>query len=216
MAVPEGENKRSSLKAWVRALERTAAIDRGRARALPLLVEELGTRFGAAPALASREVTLSYQALAASVSRYARWGLAQGLKRGDVAGLLMENCPEYLAIWLGLTRLGVTVALINTHLTQAALAHSVNTVRPRLLLCDAALAPALVAAGALIEPRVPCWMHGAGTPGLPRLDQAVAALGAEPLSEAEYPAPQLTERALCIYTSGTTGLPKAANVSHYR
>jgi fatty-acyl-CoA synthase len=216
MAVPEGENKRSPLKAWMRALERTAAIDRGRATPLPLLVDELAARFGAAPALSSREVSLSYQALAASVSRYARWGLAQGLKRGDVAALLMENCPEYLAIWLGLTRLGVTVALINTHLTQAALAHSVNTVHPRLLICDAALAPALLAARALIEPGIPCWMHGAGEPALPRLDQAVATLGTEPLTTGEYPAPQLSERALCIYTSGTTGLPKAANVSHHR
>jgi len=216
MAAPEDENKRSPLKAWVRALERTAAIDRGRASALPLLIEELAACFGTAPALSSREVSLSYRALAASVSRYARWGLAQGLKRGDVVGLLMENCPEYLAIWLGLTRLGVTVALINTHLTQASLAHSVNTVRPRLLVCDGALAPALTAAGALIGTGLPCWMHGAGEPALPRLDQAVATLGAEPLTAAEYPAPALSERALCIYTSGTTGLPKAANVSHYR
>src|SRR5579862_2616041 len=216
MAVPEGENKRSALKAWVRALERTAAIERGRALPLPLEIGELAARLGTAAALTSPDDTLSYQALAARVARYARWALSQGLTRGDLAALFMENCPEYLAIWLGLTRLGVTVALVNTHLTQQALAHSLNTVRPRLILCDAALAPALLAVRAQLAPGLPCWLHGAGVAGLPRLDQALATVPAEPLSEAEYPAPELRERALCIYTSGTTGLPKAANVSHYR
>ncbi|HEX4387796.1 MAG TPA: AMP-binding protein, partial [Steroidobacteraceae bacterium] len=216
MAVPDGENKRSPLKAWMRALERTAAIDRGRAPALPVLIGELGARFGDAPALSSPQQSLSYRALAAAVSRCARWGLAQGLKRGDVAGLFMENCPEYLVIWLGLTRIGVTVALINSHLTSQALAHSVNTVRPRLLICDGELAPALLATRAHSAPGAPCWLVGPGPPELPRLDLALATLDEEPLSEAECAAPQLSERALCIYTSGTTGLPKAANVSHYR
>ena len=216
MAVPDGENKRSPLKAWMRALERTAAIDRGRAPALPILIGELGARFGEATALTSPDQTLSYRALAAAVNRYARWGLAQGLRRGDVAALFMENCPEYLAIWLGLTRIGVTVALINTHLTREALAHSLNTARPRLVICDGELAAALVAARDLLAPGLPCWLVGPGATGLPPLDLPVTTLDAEPLSEAECPAPQLSERALYIYTSGTTGLPKAANVSHYR
>jgi fatty-acyl-CoA synthase len=216
MAAPEGENKRSSLKAWMRALERTATIERGRASALPLEIGALAARLGAAPALSSRDGTLSYEALAARLTAYARWGLGQGLTRGDVAALFMENCPEYLAIWLGLTRIGVTVALVNTHLTHAALAHSLNAVRPRLIVCDPELAPALTAVRAQLSPAVPVWVHGEGAPGLPRLDHSLATLADEPLSEAEYPAPELRERALCIYTSGTTGLPKAANVSHYR
>jgi fatty-acyl-CoA synthase len=216
MAVPEGENKRSPLKAWMRALERTAAIERGRASALPLEIGALAARLGSAPALSSQDGTLSYQALAAQVTRYARWGLKEGLARGDVAALFMENGPEYLAVWLGLTRIGVTVALVNTHLTHAALVHSLNTVRPRLMVCDTRLAAQLLAVRAQLTAGVPCWVHGPGIPDLPRLDEALATLTAEPLSEAECPAPDLRERALCIYTSGTTGLPKAANVSHYR
>ena len=41
----------------------------------------------------------------------------------------MSNCAEYLAIWLGLTRIGVVVALINSQLAGEVLAHSINIAR---------------------------------------------------------------------------------------
>ena len=51
----------SPLKAWVRALEATAPIERGCAPVLPLLIDELAERFGAAPALVSKDAALSYR-----------------------------------------------------------------------------------------------------------------------------------------------------------
>lgn len=38
----------------------------------------------------------------------------------------MESCPEYVCIWLGLSKIGVTVALINNNLRADALAHSIK------------------------------------------------------------------------------------------
>jgi fatty-acyl-CoA synthase len=110
----------NAKQAWVRALERTAAIERNPRRTLPILIEELAERLESAPALASPEGTLSYRALAGRASRYARWALTQGLVSGSVVCLLMENCPDYMAAWLGLTRAGLTVALLNTHQTGAS------------------------------------------------------------------------------------------------
>ena len=40
----------------------------------------------------------------------------QGLKFDDCIALLMENRPEYIIWWLGLTKIGVRIALINTNL----------------------------------------------------------------------------------------------------
>ncbi|TLZ05307.1 MAG: long-chain-acyl-CoA synthetase, partial [Gammaproteobacteria bacterium] len=139
MSAPRPENMRSPAKAWLRALEATAPIERGQAPILPLLIDTLAERFETAPALLGREVSLSYRALAQAVSRYARWGLAQGLTAGDVVCLLMGNCPDYLAIWLGLTRIGVTVSLLNTNLTGELLAHAIRVVAPRCVLVGAAL-----------------------------------------------------------------------------
>ena len=200
--------------AWLRALGRTAEIDRNPLVTLPVLVEEWAARSEQAPALASPGVVLSYRALAARSHQYARWGLAQGLKSGDVVSLCMANCPEYVAIWLGLTRLGVTVALANTHLVGDALAHCLRIVSPRCMIVDAAHAAAVAAVRERLA--VPCWVHGASSLDLLPLEEALAALPGEALDAAECALPSLGATALYIYTSGTTGLPKAAKVSHQR
>ena len=46
MAARSDENKRSPLKAWVRALERTAAIEREPSLTLPVLIGRLAERHG--------------------------------------------------------------------------------------------------------------------------------------------------------------------------
>jgi fatty-acyl-CoA synthase len=216
MAAHSDENKRSPLKAWVRALERTAPIERDRTLTLPVLIGRLAERFGDAPALISADAVLSYRGLAAACHRYARWGLARGLGRGDTVCLVMANCPDYLAIWLGLSGIGATVALINTNLRGELLAHSLNLVAPRYVIVGASLSEAVRAVRPLLAPGVDCWVSGAGGGDLPRLDEAIAGLPCEALRDGEVRAPSLADRALCIYTSGTTGLPKAANVSHFR
>src|SRR5215469_2139170 len=216
MAAQSLENKRSPLKAWMRALERTAPIERNRFLTLPVLIGRLAERFGDAPALVSKDAVLSYRSLAAACHRYARWGLARGLGPGDTVCLVMANCPDYLAIWLGLSGIGATVALINTNLRGELLAHSLNLVAPRHVIAGSSLAEAVRAVRPLLAPGVECWMSGAGGGDLPRLDEAIAELPGDALLDGEVRAPSLADRALCIYTSGTTGLPKAANVSHFR
>jgi fatty-acyl-CoA synthase len=140
--------------AWLRALSATAEIDRNPLVTLPVLVEQWALRSEAADALVSPGATLTYRALAARSHQYARWGLAQGFKSGDVVSLCMANCAEYVAIWLGLTRLGVTVALANTHLVGDALAHCLTIVSPRCIIVGAEHAAggsrALQVAGALL------------------------------------------------------------------
>ena len=215
IATPD-ESTRSPLKAWVRALERTAAIGRDPSLTLPVLIEWLAGRFADAPALVATEGTLSYRELAKAANRYARWGLARGLAPGDVVCLLMKNCPQYLAIWLGLSRIGVTVALINTNLTGELLAHALRIVAPRHVIAGAELFGTLAAVRGQIAAGIGCSAYGPGAHDLPRLDLETAGLPAEPLGPAERAPPALADRALYIYTSGTTGLPKAANVSHLR
>jgi fatty-acyl-CoA synthase len=216
MTARTDENMKSPLKAWVRALELTAPIDRRQAPTLPVLIDSLAERFGAAPALTGRDASLSYRDLADAVNRYARWALQVGLVPGDVVCLLMPNCPDYLAIWLGLTRAGVVVSLLNTNSRGAALAHSINIVSPRYVIVAAALVPSARTARASVPETVGYWQHGPGDDEFPRLDLASARLPSEKLTEQECAPPALDDRALHIYTSGTTGLPKAANVSHLR
>ena len=98
------------------------------------MIQELGSRFGEAPALFSRREDFSHAALAAQANRYSRWALSQGIAKGDVVCLVMPNRADYLAIWLGLTRIGAVVALINTNLSGEALATASAWPRPGISL----------------------------------------------------------------------------------
>ncbi len=199
--------------AWIRALERTASIGQ-QGVTLPLLIDRLAQQYDAAPALLSTEAAFSYLELAVRSRQYARWGLAQGLKTGDVVCLLMHNCAEYLPVWLGLTRLGVIVALINNNLAGDALAHSINIVAPRAVIVGGEAAPLLAAIRGRLSPR--CRVFGRGTEEFAPLDPELDQFGGDELPPSEYEPPPIGATALYIYTSGTTGLPKAARVSHYR
>src|SRR5579872_6333238 len=118
------------LKGALRALRMTMPIAKHPQRVFPIVVEELADRFGDKPALLSDRESFTYRQLAARANRYARWTLAQGIQKGDAVCLVMSNRPEYIALWLGITRVGGVVALINSNLASAALAHCVNVASP--------------------------------------------------------------------------------------
>jgi fatty-acyl-CoA synthase len=221
---PKREGGDSAAKAWLRALAATAPIAAHPQRTLPALIEELADTFGDTPALLSDHESLTYRELAARANRYARWALELGVARGDTVCLMMPNRPEYLAIWLGVTRVGGIVSLLNTSLAGAALAHCMTIVAPKHVIVAAELIGAVESACSrlAVAPRI--WVHGASAHGAsaqgaerhPRIDRAIERQSGAQLSGAERRPITIEDRALHIYTSGTTGLPKAANISHHR
>ena len=216
VAVALPADRGGALKAWVRALEASAPAQRDPTLILPAVVDGLAERFGDAPALIGEREQLSYRALAESVHRYARWALAEGIAAGDVVCLLMANCPDYMAIWLGLTRAGAVVALVNTNLAGEALRHSIDIVAAKHVIAGTELAGAVAALLPRLAPGVRCWVHGGDAPGFSPLEREVSKFPGDPLPPDEARSPKAADRALYIYTSGTTGPPKAAAISHFR
>ena len=214
-ATPAGSN-RSAAKAWLRALELTAPIANNPRRIFSTVIDKLAEKFGEAPALLSDRERLTYRALAQRSNRYARWALDQGLAKGDAVCLFMPNRPEYMAIWLGITRVGGVVSLLNTNLAGPSLAHCINIVAPKHIIVATELIDPLTAALQDLAGAASIWAHGAGGGEFPRIDRDIERRGDEKMSDAECRSPTIEDRALYIYTSGTTGLPKAANVSHAR
>jgi fatty-acyl-CoA synthase len=204
------------LKGALRTLRMTTPIARHPTRVFPAIVDELADRYGDAPALMSDRESFTYRELAARANQYARWSLAQDIQKGDTVCLMMPNRPEYMALWLGVTRVGGVVALINSNLTGATLAHCVNVVTPRHIIVAAELLGQFETARALITGDAKLWLHGNAKSDLARIDRSVDALASARLAPQETRELTIEDRALFIYTSGTTGLPKAANMNHYR
>ena len=152
----------------------------------------------------------TYAEMNARANRYAHWALSQGIGRGDCVALLMENRPDYICAWLGLFKAGAQVALINTNLMGAALAHSIAISGAKHAIVGAELAENFGAAPFETAPAL--WIEGDGG----NLTEALAQAWDAPPGHQARAGITLKERAFLIYTSGTTGLPKAANFSHMR
>ena len=213
--LPGEADAKFARDAWLRALAKTANIGQ-QGTTLPELMDRLAGEFHAAAAIASPEAALNYGQLGARCNQYSRWGIAHGLQSGDAVALLMSNCAEYVAVWLGLTRIGAIVALLNSQLAGEVLAHSIKAANPKCLIVGADLAPRVAAIRALLPAALQCRVFGACADQLQPLEPELASMAGESLRATERPPPSIDATALYIYTSGTTGLPKAAKVSHYR
>src|ERR1700739_1160105 len=113
--------KPSAAKAWLKAIELTSRIEPNPQRLFADIVDDWAARQGDRPALRSEGESLTYRALSERINRYARWALAAGIKRGDTVAQIMPTRPDYIAAWLGISRIGGVVALINTKLVGQSL-----------------------------------------------------------------------------------------------
>src|ERR1700681_1343776 len=150
------------LKGALRTLKMTTPIARHPSRVFPAIVDELADRYGDAPALLSDRESFTYRELAARANCYARWSVAQGIQKGDTVCLLMPNRPKYMAIWLGITRVGGVVALLNGNLAGPSLAHCINSAAPRHLIVAMELIDRLAAVRQDLAGAPKMWIHGAG------------------------------------------------------
>ena len=217
LPVSEKSARNSALRAWISALDHTKFLNDDPAITLAALIDDCADTHGDCAALLGEGEQFSYQELAARSNQYARWAVSQGLNVGDVVCLLMPNRPEYVAAWLGVTRVGCAVALINTNVVADSLLHSIRAAGSTHLIVADALIPAVVAVADRLPSGTRIWAHcGTTASPLPQIELELARLSGAPLGAEERPLLTLQDRALLIYTSGTTGLPKAANVTHRR
>ncbi len=179
----------TALRDWVRALEATAPIAANPHRLLPDVIAEVAQTQADAPALLAAGESLTYGALAVRQNRYARWALGQGLAKGETVCLMMPNRPEYMPIWLGLSSVGVVVALINTQLRGPSLAHCIDIVAPKHVIVAAEFCAEFRAATALLS-RPKIWSHGASSAdadAFDRIDDAIEQFSGEPLNANRAP-----------------------------
>jgi fatty-acyl-CoA synthase len=207
--------KPSAAKSWLKAIELTSRIEADPSRLFADVVEDWAKQQPDRPALISQTETLSYRALTERINRYARWALSAGIESGDTVCLLMPSRPDYIAAWLGISKIGGVVALINTKLVGTSLSHCINVADADHIILAAELGGIFDTALPFLNRAPKIWMHGDHSDET-SLDLALDQMDGSPLSPAERGGVSINDRALLIYTSGTTGLPKAASISHRR
>lgn len=169
------------------------------------------------PAITFEGKTISYAELDAMANRYAHWAKGQGITRGQTVALFMPNRLEYMAIWYGLTKVGVATALINNQLTGAALAHCLKISQAMHCIVDPETSPCFEDVKGQLDRHVHQWVLGAAHGEQRDLVKALKSCSQlRPDRETARDGLVAKDTALFIFTSGTTGLPKAARITHMR
>jgi acyl-CoA synthetase (AMP-forming)/AMP-acid ligase II len=148
-------------------------------------------------------------------NQVAVWAQSKGLYEGDCAALMLYNQLDYPSIWLGLAKLGVSTALLNTNVIGPPFLHSVRTglaqnKGAKVLIIDPELRNTLQSeVEELMKEGIEVFFWDSLSATVRALDSA-------------RPSPSLRSQTkenhslVFIFTSGTTGLPKACKVTHTR
>ena len=156
-------------------------------------------------------------------NQYANAFKAQGLGRGDTVCIMMENRIEFLALLIGLNKLGVTAGLLNTNLTGRSLKHCISVIEAKKCSFGAEVAAAVAEVQGELELATGTdflFVSDASCDDVScpewALDLDTLQQAAEAVNPPETGDNTIGQTALYIYTSGTTGLPKAAVMSNRR
>ena len=110
------------LSGMLRMLRSVKTVD---ATSNHLLADELEMRidsYGPNIAFIEDDRQWSFDDVEIYANRVAQWALAQGLKPKDPVAIFVRNRLEYVALWLGMCKVGVVPALLNFQLSGKSLA----------------------------------------------------------------------------------------------
>ncbi|XP_066249339.1 long-chain fatty acid transport protein 4-like isoform X1 [Euwallacea similis] len=161
--------------------------------------------------------TWSFSQLEEYSNQIAHYFKSKGYRKDDTIGLMLENRPEYVGIWLGLSKIGIITALINTNLVADPLIHSLTVIKCKAFIYGRDFSK--------VVGNISGFLNGLEIFEFGTIDKPLIAAAIDLSHEIpNQPTAKLPEVAgitprdklLYIFTSGTTGLPKAAVISHTR
>ena len=175
----------------------------------------------AAPAIRFQDDEFNYDQVNHWVNRYSHYLLSQGIKPGDTVAINIENRPESLISVLATVKIGAIAAMINTSQRGEVLLHSINLVKPKLMLIGEEQIENMASVIESLDINLRTQLHYLQDEGhrpCPSFYQDMNVVTANQSEENPGTTDKIQMKQACFYifTSGTTGLPKASVMSHYR
>ena len=203
------------IRFFVKLLGRSKKLDKNKSLTVPDMIEESIDKFPNNIAIEFEDKSYTYSDLDKESNQIANWAIKKGYTTGDVVALLMENKPEFIFIWLGLSKLGITIACLNNNIKSKSLAHCIQTSKSKSLILSSDLIDNYSSAEDLIDDQLSVYVSGDKVQGFENIDDDNEKNTNRPNSSIRKTLTN-SESLFYIYTSGTTGLPKASNFSHQK
>ncbi|MCP3872566.1 MAG: long-chain fatty acid--CoA ligase [Desulfobacteraceae bacterium] len=170
------------------------------------------------PAIIFEDQTISYKKLCQRADQTSCWLQSIGIEKGDRVAVMLNNCPEFIDLFLACSRLGAIFVPINFRITSVELDYFIKNCRPRLFIhgedfskeinslkLESYLPPMMVAivGEAHFSARIFDFVKET------EKFEGKRAYLTRSLGPTDPEEPQVI-----MYTSGTTGKPKGAVLSH--
>jgi len=193
-------------------LSKTNKLDKNLTLTVADLIEEQVDKNPNLIALEYEDKKYTYQQLDQEANKVANWAIDKGYKYGDVISLLMENKPEFLFAWIGLAKIGIITACLNSNIKGKSLSHCIGASKSASIIIGEECLDNFSSAEDVLDQKIDAFIYGDEVQGF------------ENIKSDNYSRPDKkhrkdlinTDSLFYIYTSGTTGLPKASKFNHAR
>jgi fatty-acyl-CoA synthase len=161
---------------------------------------------------------IRYAELYSRVNQSSCWLQSLGIEKGDRVAVMLNNCPEFIELYLACSKLGAIFVPVNFRLVTPELDYTLSNSRPRLFVFGNEYSEAILS----LKPnsRRPLMLL-ASFPKCSLSDdvldyraESAAFEGSKPFLTKSMAPADGEEPQVIMYTSGTTGLPKGAVLSH--
>ena len=178
-------------------------------------LEESARSYPEKCAIVHEDTRLTYKDLNQATNHVAGWLIDQGMKRGDRAVMLLENCREYIISYYAILKAGGVAVPLNPDTKPDSLKSILADITPRFIVsserCERtlrALSPTLSVKALLIAKPKLNW----------RETSLIVVSFEEIINNGDASDPVLPldgmDLASIIFTSGSTGKPKGVMLSH--